>query len=45
MKIFSTGRRLNFIRYTCHDNEWIETQAKLANAGRGKLAAFKDRQS
>ncbi|KAI9632597.1 Spc98 family-domain-containing protein, partial [Dioszegia hungarica] len=33
-KIFSTGRSLNFIRYTCHDSEWIETQAKLANAGR-----------
>nr|XP_031862932.1 uncharacterized protein CI109_001407 [Kwoniella shandongensis]KAA5530004.1 hypothetical protein CI109_001407 [Kwoniella shandongensis] len=33
-KIFSTGRSLNFIRYTCQDSDWIETQAKLANAGR-----------
>ncbi|WVQ74593.1 hypothetical protein IAR50_004194 [Cryptococcus sp. DSM 104548] len=33
-KIFSTGRSLNFIRYSCHDSDWIETQAKLANAGR-----------
>ncbi|EIW66546.1 hypothetical protein TREMEDRAFT_72372 [Tremella mesenterica DSM 1558] len=32
-KIFSTGRSLNFIRYNCHDNDWIETQAKIANAG------------
>jgi hypothetical protein len=29
---------LNFIRYSCRDSDWIETQAKLANAGRGKLA-------
>ncbi|KIR28062.1 gamma-tubulin complex component 3 [Cryptococcus deuterogattii 99/473] len=33
-KIFSTGRSLNFIRYSCHDSDWIETQGKLANAGR-----------
>ncbi|ORY24380.1 Spc98 family-domain-containing protein [Naematelia encephala] len=33
-KIFSTGRSLNFIRYSCRDTDWIETQAKLANAGR-----------
>ncbi|KAK8861575.1 hypothetical protein IAR55_002397 [Kwoniella newhampshirensis] len=33
-KIFSTGRSLNFIRYSCRDSDWIETQAKLANAGR-----------
>jgi len=38
MQIFSTGRSLNFIRYSCRDSDWIETQAKLANAGRGKLA-------
>lgn len=36
-QIFSTGRSLNFIRYSCHDSDWIETQAKLANAGRGQL--------
>lgn len=34
-QIFSTGRSLNFIRYSCRDSDWIETQAKLANAGRG----------
>ena len=34
-QIFSTGRSLNFIRYSCQDSDWIETQAKLANAGRG----------
>ena len=36
VKIFSTGRSLNFIRYSCRDSDWIETQAKLANAGRGE---------
>ena len=35
-QIFTTGRSLNFIRYNCHDGEWIETQAKLVNAGRGQ---------
>jgi hypothetical protein len=34
IQIFSTGRSLNFIRYSCHDAEWIETQVKLANSGR-----------
>ncbi|KAK4690096.1 gamma-tubulin complex component 3, partial [Tremellales sp. Uapishka_1] len=33
-KIFSTGRSLNFIRYSCLDSDWILTQAKGANAGR-----------
>lgn len=36
IQIFSTGRSLNFIRYSCHDSDWIETQAKIANAGRGE---------
>lgn len=38
-QIFSTGRSLNFIRYSCRDSDWIETQAKLANAGRGEQTA------
>ncbi|EAL21609.1 hypothetical protein CNBC6460 [Cryptococcus deneoformans B-3501A] len=40
-KIFSTGRSLNFIRYSCHDSDWIETQAKIANAGRGEFMGCK----
>ncbi|WVO13274.1 hypothetical protein L204_100887 [Cryptococcus depauperatus] len=33
-KIFSTGRSLNFIRFSCHDSDWIETRARIANTGR-----------
>ncbi|KAG8721853.1 Microtubule-nucleating Tub4p (gamma-tubulin) complex component [Ceratobasidium sp. 394] len=32
-KIFSTGKSLNFIRYNCHDNDWIETRNKLNGFG------------
>ncbi|KAG9127000.1 Microtubule-nucleating Tub4p (gamma-tubulin) complex component [Ceratobasidium sp. 392] len=32
-KIFSTGKSLNFIRYNCHDNDWIETRNKLSGFG------------
>ncbi|EJD00999.1 gamma-tubulin complex, DGRIP91/SPC98 component [Fomitiporia mediterranea MF3/22] len=28
-KIFSTGKTLNFIRYSCHDSDWITTREKL----------------
>lgn len=28
-QIFSTGKSLNFIRYSCHDSDWIETREKL----------------
>ncbi|KZT72474.1 gamma-tubulin complex, component 3 [Daedalea quercina L-15889] len=31
-KIFSTGKSLNFIRYTCHDSDWVATQEKLSNS-------------
>ncbi|KAI0315981.1 gamma-tubulin complex DGRIP91/SPC98 component [Amylostereum chailletii] len=30
-KIFSTGRSLNFIRYSCHDSDWVATREKLNN--------------
>ncbi|KAH7105471.1 gamma-tubulin complex, DGRIP91/SPC98 component [Auriculariales sp. MPI-PUGE-AT-0066] len=33
-KIFSTGRTLNFIRYTCHDSDWIATRNRMNNADR-----------
>ncbi|KAF8591500.1 gamma-tubulin complex DGRIP91/SPC98 component [Ramaria rubella] len=33
-EIFSTGRSLNFIRYSCHDSDWITTRNKLSSAGR-----------
>ncbi|KAF9009023.1 gamma-tubulin complex, DGRIP91/SPC98 component [Cyathus striatus] len=29
-KIFSTGKSLNFIRYTCHDNDWVITREKMS---------------
>ncbi|KAI0254739.1 gamma-tubulin complex DGRIP91/SPC98 component [Lactifluus subvellereus] len=29
--IFSTGRSLNFIRYSCHDTDWIATREKMSN--------------
>lgn len=35
-KIFSTGKSLNFIRYSCGDSDWVATRSKLANTGRGK---------
>ncbi|KAF5390561.1 hypothetical protein D9757_002759 [Collybiopsis confluens] len=33
-KIFSTGKSLNFIRYSCHDSDWVVTREKMTNAGR-----------
>ncbi|KAI0268209.1 gamma-tubulin complex DGRIP91/SPC98 component [Gloeopeniophorella convolvens] len=30
-KIFSTGKSLNFIRYSCHDTDWITTREKMSN--------------
>ncbi|KAH9179637.1 gamma-tubulin complex DGRIP91/SPC98 component [Lactarius sanguifluus] len=30
-KIFSTGKSLNFIRYSCHDTDWIATREKMSN--------------
>ncbi|KAL5530574.1 SPC98 [Sanghuangporus sanghuang] len=30
-KIFSTGKTLNFIRYSCHDSDWIATREKLGS--------------
>jgi len=35
-QIFSTGRTLNFIRYTCQDSDWVATRNRMANADRGK---------
>ncbi|KAH6914861.1 gamma-tubulin complex component 3 [Coprinopsis sp. MPI-PUGE-AT-0042] len=35
-KIFSTGKSLNFIRYSCHDSEWVVTREKM-NSFRGTL--------
>ncbi|TBU49363.1 gamma-tubulin complex DGRIP91/SPC98 component [Dichomitus squalens] len=32
-KIFSTGKSLNFIRYSCHDSDWVATREKLSNTG------------
>ncbi|KAF5363247.1 hypothetical protein D9756_000424 [Leucocoprinus leucothites] len=35
-KIFSTGKSLNFIRYSCHDSDWVITREKMSNS-RGHL--------
>ncbi|KXN89628.1 hypothetical protein AN958_05495 [Leucoagaricus sp. SymC.cos] len=35
-KIFSTGKSLNFIRYSCHDSDWVVTREKMSNT-RGQL--------
>ncbi|KAH9918192.1 gamma-tubulin complex DGRIP91/SPC98 component [Epithele typhae] len=32
-KIFSTGKSLNFIRYSCHDSDWVATRERLSNTG------------
>ncbi|CAG8543918.1 14495_t:CDS:10 [Acaulospora morrowiae] len=39
-KIFSIGKSLNFIRYSCHDNNWVITNAKAA--GTDKLLKYGD---
>jgi gamma-tubulin complex component 3 len=35
-KIFSTGKSLNFIRYSCHDSDWVVTREKMSNTGGSK---------
>ncbi|KAI6003973.1 gamma-tubulin complex, component 3 [Pisolithus albus] len=32
-KIFSTGKSLNFIRYSCQDSDWVATREKMSNTG------------
>ncbi|KAG6860233.1 hypothetical protein C0995_013839 [Termitomyces sp. Mi166 len=32
-KIFSTGKSLNFIRYSCHDSDWVITREKMSDTG------------
>ncbi|OCH90974.1 gamma-tubulin complex DGRIP91/SPC98 component [Obba rivulosa] len=32
-KIFSTGKSLNFIRYSCQDSDWVATREKISNTG------------
>lgn len=36
-QIFSTGKSLNFIRYSCHDSDWVATREKMSNTGGGVL--------
>lgn len=33
LQIFSTGKSLNFIRYSCQDSDWVATREKLSNTG------------
>jgi len=35
-QIFSTGKSLNFIRYSCHDSDWVVTREKMGNTGKSK---------
>lgn len=36
-KIFSTGKSLNFIRFSCGDEDWVATRdAMLSHSGRGR---------
>ncbi|KAG2013609.1 gamma-tubulin complex component 3 [Coprinopsis cinerea AmutBmut pab1-1] len=30
-QIFSTGKSLNFIRYSCHDSDWVVTREKMSS--------------
>ncbi|KAI6047201.1 gamma-tubulin complex, component 3 [Pisolithus marmoratus] len=32
-KIFSTWKKLNFIRYSCHDSDWVATREKMSDTG------------
>ncbi|KAJ3510072.1 hypothetical protein NLJ89_g4877 [Agrocybe chaxingu] len=32
-KIFSIGKSLNFIRYSCLDSDWVVTREKMSNTG------------
>ncbi|KAJ3488701.1 hypothetical protein NLI96_g2652 [Meripilus lineatus] len=32
-KIFSTGKSLNFIRYSCRDSDWVATRENLSDTG------------
>jgi gamma-tubulin complex component 3 len=36
-QIFSTGKSLNFIRYSCHDTDWIATREKMSNTNGSEL--------
>lgn len=39
-KIFSTGKSLNFIRYNCHDSDWVATREKLSHSGGSKQKSY-----
>jgi gamma-tubulin complex component 3 len=36
-EIFSTGKSLNFIRYSCHDSDWVATREKMSDKSKSKL--------
>jgi gamma-tubulin complex component 3 len=39
-QIFSTGKSLNFIRYSCHDSDWVATREKMSNTGGSKRYTY-----
>lgn len=41
-KIFSTGKSLNFIRFSCGDGDWVATRnTMLSNSGRGQSGTLR----
>ena len=41
-QIFSTGKSLNFIRYSCLDSDWVVTREKMSNtSGSASLAMIR----
>ena len=36
-QIFSTGKSLNFVRYSCQDTDWIATREKMSNTNGSEL--------
>jgi gamma-tubulin complex component 3 len=41
-QIFSTGKSLNFIRYSCHDSDWVVTREKMSNTGGSTFCTTKN---
>lgn len=39
-QIFSTGKSLNFIRYSCLDSDWVVTREKMSNTGGSKSSVI-----
>lgn len=40
IQIFSIGKSLNFIRYSCHDSDWVVTNGKAKGADKSDYSYF-----